>query len=396
MKNSHILYIHDHKFIFVSNNYYSEGKFTTEVFSRYDSLNSDINVLSRVVENSQGNNLNQVSNKNIHFTPVKGISFFSIFIKYFFQNIIMTVKEIKKVDALIVRLPSFLGVFVLILNLFFQKKYFIELVGDPQEALITSKKKVGFLFKCFIYIFSAFNKFFVKKADGVIYVTQYDLQKRYPTKKLQAYASNVEVNINPLDLGLNKYALKYENNIKVGLIGSFNNEYKGIDTALKSIHLLKEHDCVVHLYILGSGKLKDHYVEMAKKLEIADQIHFDGSLSGGEAVLNWLKGLDLYIQPSRTEGLPRALIEAMSVGLPAVATRVGGIPELLPDEFLVHSDDPQELAEKIEILISSQQLRYEQGRANYNKAKEYDSIVLRQRRAKFWSQAKAIVETDLK
>lgn len=396
MNNSYILYIHDHKFLCLNEKYYSEGKFTTEVFSRYDRLNSDINVLSRVVESRQGNNLNQVSNKNIHFIPVKGISFFSIFSKYLFQNITMTVKEIQKADALIVRLPSFLGIFVLILNLFFQKKYFIELVGDPQEALITSKKKVGFLFKYFIYIFSAFNKFFVKKADGVIYVTQYDLQKRYPTKKLQTYASNVEVNIKPLNLSLDEYTLKNEKNIKVGLIGSFNNEYKGIDTALKAIHLLKQKDCIVQLHILGSGKLKDYYLEMAKELKIAGQIYFDGSLAGGEAVLKWLKDLDLYIQPSRTEGLPRALIEAMSVGLPAVATKVGGIPELLPDEFLVPSNNSLELAEKIKMLIHSQQLRYEQGKANYEKAKEYDSQILRERRIKFWSQAKTIVEKDFK
>lgn len=396
MNNSYILYIHDHKFLCLNGKYYSEGKFTTEVFSRYDCLNSDINVLSRVVESRQGNNLNQISNKNIHFIPVNGISFFYIFSKYLFKNIRITVKEIQKADALIVRLPSFLGIFVLILNLFFHKKYFIELVGDPQEALITSKKKVGFLFKYFIYIFAAFNKFFVKKADGVIYVTQYDLQKRHPTKKLQTYASNVEVNIKPLNLSLDEYTLKNEKNIKVGLIGSFNNEYKGIDTALKAIHLLKQKDCIVQLHILGSGKLKDYYLEMAKELKIAGQIYFDGSLAGGEAVLKWLKDLDLYIQPSRTEGLPRALIEAMSVGLPAVATKVGGIPELLPDEFLVPSNNSLELAEKIKMLIHSQQLRHEQGKANYEKAKEYDSQILRERRMQFWSQAKNIVEKDFK
>lgn len=391
-----LIFVHDHKFINLNGVYYSEGKFRTEVFSRYDAFNSNITVISRVIANNKGDKLNKISNENIYFKPVRGVGFSSVFTKYFFTNTRLIVQEIKKADALIIRLPSFLGIFILILNIFFKKKYFIELVGDPQEALITSKKKVGFLFKCFIYIFSAFNKFFVKKADGVIYVTQYDLQKRYPTKKLQTYASNVEVNIKPLNLSLDEYTLKNEKNIKVGLIGSFNNEYKGIDTALKAIHLLKEQDCVVQLHILGSGKLKDHYLEMAKELEIDDQVYFDGSLSGGEAVLNWLKGLDLYIQPSRTEGLPRALIEAMSIGLPAVATRVGGIPELLSDEFLVHSNDPQGLAEKIEILIFSKELRYEQGKINYNKAKEYDSEILRQRRTKFWSQAKAIVEKDLK
>lgn len=390
-----ILYVHDHKFIDFSGVYYSEGKFTTEVFSRYDRLDSDINVLSRVVEIKQGNNLNQVSNKNIHFIPVKGISFFYIFSKYLFQNITMTVKEIQKADALIVRLPSFLGIFVLILNLFFQKKYFIELVGDPQEALITSKKKVGFLFKCFIYIFSAFNKFFVKKADGVIYVTQYDLQKRYPTKKLQTYASNVEVNIKPLNLSLDEYTLKNEKNIKVGLIGSFNNEYKGIDTALKAIHLLKQKDCIVQLHILGSGKLKDYYLEMAKELEIAGQIYFDGSLSGGDAVLNWLGNLDLYIQPSRTEGVPRALIEAMSTGLPCIATNVGGIPELLHEDDLVDKDSPVTLAKRISEAVKSQELRYQMGQRNYSRSLDYDAKKLNKIRSEFWEKAaETINESD--
>lgn len=390
-----LVYVHDHKFIDLNGVYYSEGKFTSAVFARYDVFKSDINVISRFVKNNQGDKLNKITNSNIRFTPVEGVGFSSVFTKNFFANIKLVVREIKKADALIIRLPSFLGIFVLILNIFFKKKYFIELVGDPKEALITSKSKVGFLFKFFICIFSALNRLFVKKADGVIYVTQYDLQQRYPTKKLQAYASNVEVNIKPLDLGLNEYVLKDEENIKVGLIGSFNNEYKGIDTALKAIHLLKKQDCIVQLHILGSGKLKDRYLEMAKELEIAGQVYFDGSLSGGEAVLNWLKGLDLYIQPSRTEGLPRALIEAMSTGLPCVATNVGGIPELLHEDDLVDKDSPVTLAEKIFEAVKSQELRYQMGQRNYIRSLDYDSKQLNKTRSEFWKKAaETINESD--
>lgn len=393
MKN--IIYIHDHKFISLDGLYYSEGKFTTAVFSRYDAFNSDIYVISRIVTNSEGNKLNQIKNINVKFNSVKGIGFLSVFFRFFFINLKIIIKQFKTSQALIVRLPSFLGVFVLIVNLFFRKKYFIEFVGDPKEALITSKNKVGLLFKCFIYIFAALNRFFVKKADGVIYVTQYDLQQRYPTKKLQAYASNVEVNIKPLDLGLNKYALKDEENIKIGLIGSFNNEYKGIDTALKSIHLLKKQDCIVQLHILGSGKLKNRYLRMAKELEIAGQVYFDGSLSGGDAVLNWLKDLDLYIQPSRTEGLPRALIEAMSTGLPCIATNVGGIPELLHEDDLVDKDSPITLAEKIFKAVESQDLRYQMGQRNYSRSLDYDSKQLNKTRSEFWKKAaETINESD--
>lgn len=389
------MFVHDHKFIDLNGVYYSEGKFTTEVFSRYDAFNSNIVIVSRVIENNQGSNLNKISNENIYFKPVKGVSFSAVFTKYFFANIKLVVREIKKVDVLIVRLPSFLGIFVLILNIFFRKKYFIELVGDPQEALITSKNKVSFLFKCFVYIFASLNKFFIKKSDGVIYVTKYDLQQRYPTKKLQAYASNVEVNIKPLSLSLNKYALKDERKFKIGLIGSFNNEYKGIDNALKAIHLLKEQDCMVQLHILGSGKLKDHYLKMANELEIAGQIYFDGSLSGGEAVLNWLKGVDLYIQPSRTEGLPRALIEAMSTGLPCIATNVGGIPELLHEDDLVDKDSPVTLAKRISEAVKSQELRYQMGQRNYSRSLDYDAKQLNKIRSEFWEKAaETINESD--
>ena len=391
-----ILYIHDHKFIELNGSFYSEGKFTTEVFSRYDIFNSKINVISRVIKVNEENNLNLISNANVNFKPVKGLGLSSVFIKNFFYNLTFIMKEVKNSDAIIVRLPSFLGIFTLLINLIYNKKYFIEFVGDPKEALLMSKNKVNFLFKFFVEIFTILNRFFVNKSDGVIFVTKYDLQKRYPTNNIQSYASNVELTISKLEVNLDAYKLKHNKIIKIGMIGSFNNEYKGIDIAFNAIKKLKEQNIIVNFHILGSGILKEKYINLAKQLDISQLVYFDGVLSGGTEVNQWLDSLDLYIQPSRTEGLPRSLIEAMARGLPAVATNVGGIPELLPSEFLIPTNVPQELANKIELLISSQQLRYEQGKANYNKAREYDSEILRQRRTKFWSQAKAIVEKDLK
>ncbi|QIC65938.1 glycosyltransferase [Acinetobacter schindleri] len=252
---------------------------------------------------------------------------------------------------------------------------------------MTSKNNINIIFKIFIYLFAFSNRYFVKNADGVIYVTKYDLQKRYPTKKNQSYASNVEINVKSLHLSIDEYKFKNDTKIKIGMIGSINNEYKGIDAALKAIKLLKQQNCVVQLHILGSGKLKNYYLEMAKQLEVNNQIYFDGSLSGGDAVLNWLKELDLYIQPSRTEGLPRALIEAMSVGLPVIATNVGGIPELLHIDDLIEKDDFVALAQKIHCAIKSQQQRYEMGKRNYQKSLDYDSKKLNKTRFEFWKQA---------
>jgi len=395
MSSLKCLYVHDHTFKKVGNDYYSEGKITDAVFARYVSASDKLTVYSRMEETISPTSLTRITVKNVQFCPVVGRNFSRIFSKNLLKNIELALTEIREADFIVVRLPSFLGLFILFFNLFFKKKIFIELVGDAKEALLTSKAHINILFKVFVNLFAFLTAFFIKRADGVIYVTESALQNRYPFSSLQSYASNVEVKIEDKVLDLHIYQNK-KPYFKIGMIGSFNNSYKGIDDAIRAVYFLSQKKIDIHLHILGSGKLKSDYLALAQEMNLADNIIFDGVLSGGTEVNQWLDSLDLYIQPSRTEGLPRALIEAMARGLPAVATNVGGIPELLPSEFLIPPNAPQELANKIELLISSQQLRYKQGRANYNKAKEYDSKVLGQRRAKFWSQAKAIVEKDLK
>ncbi|MCG3879588.1 glycosyltransferase [Psychrobacter sp. Ps6] len=389
-----ITFVHDHKFKKIKDKYFSEGKITDEVFSRYISLSEKLVVVSRMEEIANNSNLSKIELDNITFNSVKGLQFPNIFSVFLIENSRCIIRDISNSDFIIVRLPSFLGVYALILNAFIKKKYFIELVGDPQEALTTSKENINFFFKVFVYAFSGLNKFFIKRSDGVIYVTRLALQKKYPTDGISSYASNVEVSIQERFIDIKDYEVN-ERNFKIGLIGSFNNHYKGIAEAIKAIGFLRNSMENVELHILGSGSLESHYKSVAKALGVNDLVFFDGILKGGDEVAKWLSSLDLYIQPSYTEGLPRALIEAMSVGLPAIATDVGGIPELLSKDALIKPYDSIALAKKIDFFINSQQLRFEQGELNYKKSKEYDQSVLKQRRSKFWKSARDIVKRSL-
>ena len=70
-----------------------------------------------------------------------------------------------------------------------------------------------------------------------------------------------------------------------------------------------------------------------QKLDVEEQVKILGPMPHNE-VFKWLETIDLYVQPSRQEGLPRALIEAMSRGVPAFGARTGGIPELLDEDFI--------------------------------------------------------------
>lgn len=389
-----IVFVHDHKFKKYKNMYFSEGKITDEVFSRYVSGSEVLVVISRREDVLDKDDLSQIRLGNVVFSSIEGLSFSKIFSTFLLSNSNKIIRCLSSSDFIVIRLPSFLGVYTLILNIFVRKNYFIELVGDPKEALITSQESINLPFKLFTDIFSELNKFFIKRADGVIYVTQFALQKNYPTDGLTDYASNVEVSIQEKIIDIDDYKIHGEK-FKIGLIGSFNNHYKGITEAITALSFLNGSDKNIELHILGSGSLEKHYKSLAKKLGVNHMVFFDGVLKGGGEVAGWLSSLDLYIQPSYTEGLPRALIEAMSVGLPAIATDVGGIPELLSKDTLIKPYNSKSLSKKIKCFLDSQQLRFEQGKLNYQKSKEYDQIVLKQRRSEFWNAARNIVKRNL-
>ena len=84
-----------------------------------------------------------------------------------------------------------------------------------------------------------------------------------------------------------------------------------------------------------------------------------------------LDSAHLFVLPSLTEGLPRALLEAMARGLPAVATAVGGVPELLPPSCLVPPRQAKALAARIGDVVRDENARQRLGEENRRRATEY-------------------------
>ena len=100
-----------------------------------------------------------------------------------------------------------------------------------------------------------------------------------------------------------------------------------------------------------------------------------GSLPHNE-VFEWLDTIDIYAQPSRQEGLPRALIEAMSRGLPAFGARTGGIPELLEPDYII-SNNKNGINEICEILRAfNQEVMINQAKRNYDESKSMIKTLL--------------------
>jgi glycosyltransferase involved in cell wall biosynthesis len=94
-----------------------------------------------------------------------------------------------------------------------------------------------------------------------------------------------------------------------------------------------------------------------------------------EKIPDYLDQADIFVLPSLSEGLPIVILEAMACGLPIVATRVGGIPDIIEEDvngYLVESGDFQGLADKIIFLLENQPLKHRISKNNRIKVQEYD------------------------
>jgi glycosyltransferase involved in cell wall biosynthesis len=115
----------------------------------------------------------------------------------------------------------------------------------------------------------------------------------------------------------------------------------------------------LHLYIIGKGEEQVGLKKQIKKLKLEQKITLLGLLDH-KSISEWMKAADIFILPSRNEGTPNSLLEAMASGLPVIASQVGGIPELIQENIeglLFKSDSKDDLKEKLNKLIKDNQLQ---------------------------------------
>ncbi|MEM4188257.1 MAG: glycosyltransferase family 4 protein, partial [Candidatus Hadarchaeum sp.] len=102
--------------------------------------------------------------------------------------------------------------------------------------------------------------------------------------------------------------------------------WKRIDQLLEALSHLPE----IGLVVIGDGPERSQLEALARKLGVSERVHFAGSLSKFET-LRLMAACDLFVLNSTYEGLPHVVLEAMALGLPVVATAVGGTPEVVKD-----------------------------------------------------------------
>ncbi len=177
-------------------------------------------------------------------------------------------------------------------------------------------------------------------------------------------AEQVLVLPNPVSIPNNVPKRVNSNKINFVFLGKINKR-KGVFDLLEAFaELAPEHREKSQLILAGSGEV-EQVCRLAESLNLKQHITFPGWIDTARRN-ELLSQADVFVLPSYNEGLPMALLEAMSWGLPVITTPVGGIPETVTHKetgLLVNPGDVQQLAEALQSLIESESLRLDLGSA---------------------------------
>lgn len=287
-------------------------------------------------------------------------------------------KVISRCDLVICHLPSASGNIAIDIAKKYNKLYVIGCVGCVWDSLFNYNWKGKLIAPLEFFKMRQI----IKKAPFVFYVTQYFLQNRYPCKGSTIGCSNVDIHISDEGVIRRKQNFLKESTGRINLMttAAVDVRYKGQQSVIRAVAQLIKEGLDIHYYLAGGGD-NSYLQSIAVKLGIRQNVHFLGSISRQE-IFDYLDRIHCYIQPSKQEGLPRALVEAMSRGCPALGSTVAGIPELLSADCLFKASDVETIVNLLKSMTMDKALRC--SKENFEKAKLYDKQVLDKRRDDFF------------
>ena len=375
---------------------YSQSLFGYKFWQRYLQVFDEVLVFARMTDEPK-----QISNAKRSDGPA--VKFISLpcfigpwqFLQQYPRLKSIAKKAVNLADAFILRVPG--TVSNLLWHQLLKKNipYAVEVVGDPQDSLASgSVKSVVRPFARKRFAKEMTQQ--CKMAAACSYVTEYSLQKRYPPGSWSTHYSSADLPNEAIvdDITINRKieTIRNKKNTngpwRICYAGTMAQLYKAPDVLIDATAECIADGLNIELVMLGDGQFRPQLEEQATKLGISDKVKFLGMLPAGKAVYEQLDKADLYVLPSRQEGLPRSVIEAMARGLPCIGTTVGGFSELLESEYLVDPDNAEALSRKIKEVLCNIEGTIKSAKTNIKVVRKYTKDILGQRRLQFYAKVK--------
>ncbi len=295
-------------------------------------------------------------NLHLHLLPAIGRRGWQFFLTSWFAILLAFAH---RPDRVIAQCPVNGGIAAVFLGKLMRLPVLVEVHGAHyfQSIGVGFRHRIGHAF------YRLFSRISFRRATRVRSLSS-DMSERLAATYGEHIRSKIVVVGNRVDLGVFspvKRSYAVGDSINIVSVGAF--------SALKGHMLLIEHLLTrytkVRLLLVGRGPLHASYLERAQSLGVSDrlELRFAGTHS---EVADALAASDIYVHPSFTEGVPRAILEAMAMGLPVVATNVGflgGVVENGHDILLVPVGEAGAFVDAVGRLIESESLRQRLGGA---------------------------------
>ncbi len=264
-------------------------------------------------------------------------------------------RQLVAASIVLIRFPGNIASLALLICLIGGKRFSVEVVADPADYFSTSASKhplrrIARIVHCWTTRLAA------RHAVSVRYVTSDYLQRNYPAKRSDMMFGFSDVYLQDALFDIpSPHPPAPDGRLKLVNTAMMHNHSKGHSVLLEAMAELRRRGVAAELTLIGDGALRSEFEAQAAQLGLDDHIAFLG-LIDADRVVDHVAKHDLFVLPSYQEGMPRALLEAMAAGTPVIASRVGGIPEVLSEACMVEPGDVAALVSNIEALALDRSL----------------------------------------
>lgn len=344
-----VAFFHDHVFVKVGDHYYSPGKLDYKKMGFYIKLFGSITIVARSKEMSAVPEGYLAANGE--FVTVIGMPNLSSIRMLFKRGAIRqrVLEIINNHDFLIARLPSEYGLLCLDVAHRLRRSVLTEVVANAFDCLYYQSSLVK---RAYAFLLEYRVRKAVEKSDYISYVTRQYLQDKYPAARGAVTIGVSDASIELMDI--QPRTVSHDGTIKLLVIANPDLAIKSVDTAVRAAVLLEKKGYHCHLNVLGG----DGQNYIGKNGALPNNVTFHAAVPS-EDVQRFIEQSDIYIQPSLTEGMPRALLEAMNSGVPCCTTPVGGMRDVVHHECLFDKKDYKALVKVLIRLMSSGQFYFE-------------------------------------
>lgn len=363
-----------------NNTYYAKTVTGNDFFKPYLEVFDTVFVLSKV-DKIENNDLNyEKLDKKIIVYPLKAKKgYVGLFINLGYL-IIYSLAACYRSERVFLRMFQLESIFGYLASVLFRRPICVELVNDPFQFT--------FVPKLIANLFGGFTVFIVNRADRCAFVTQSYLQRNYLKTGKDTPVSNYSSVMIPASSYNNRVqAVNHDELNLVHVSNNIDDNVKGHLEALNVVKWLADRNFLVHLDIIGDGKFVDKIKDASCDLGIKNQIRYHGLMQHTD-VLTMLRTASVFIYPTKTEGLPRVVIEAMSQSSVVVASNVAGIPELLNELDIFEPNDIDGMGRRVLHLLTDAFSYNSTAKRNYEKSLDYSMPNLIERRINYYKDFK--------